>query len=481
MDPSEQARFLASGGDWWYSNAALFVIVLALLGAAAIVFLLYRRDLALLSTVLLAHTFVFVLNSRLPAVASAYILPLLVVPILSSRARDTDRRLALRPLKRILAFLLLSVLVCSARAFFEASKEYTGEDFAGALRFLLWGIVPTLAVLTLGNHEVPRQCRTVFKVLAVAGILLAAQLLVSIATGLLRGNSLLDVLSGRNAGGFVHIPMGGSNTIAAVLALSVVCGWGELRNGVGPIWRIILLASVAASLLAIFATLSRGATASLLIVAVVTFLRSRAASLTAVLGAATILATLGWLVLESPEIQNSAIYARILGRDIVTGGPGPGDWSGNRFLLWAGAARTFANNPLTGTGYLNHSALVLFGEKDAHNVELNVLYQLGLIGFVPFLWLCGHLIWIKHKLLRDFPWMSSDPIIKTFHNLQLLMLMNMQIESPEESAQYFMYIWVLLVLFVRYVKWLETCQATTRTPRRPGPSNAQGDLRCAFR
>jgi O-antigen ligase len=166
----------------------------------------------------------------------------------------------------------------------------------------------------------------------------------------------------------------------------------------------------------------------------------------------------GWLVFESPQFQKSAIYARIQGRNMVTGGPGAGDWNGNRFLLWKGAARTFANNPITGTGYPNHSILEQFGANVAHNLELDVLYQLGLIGFVPFLCLCGYLIWIKHKLLRRFAPLASDPVLRTFSGLQLLVFVNMQIESPEEGAQYFMYLCVLLTLFVRYVKWLESSQ-----------------------
>ena len=190
------------------------------------------------------------------------------------------------------------------------------------------------------------------------------------------------------SGAFQHY-----NDFAAFLGVLVfitIGFWGYVKK----LWQKILLFLVFLLISAnVILTLSRGAWISLLIVYLflIIFIKNKKRKLLFLL----FLVSFIGIIFSFPLLKERFLF-------IVKDG---GD--ADRFRVWKVALTMFSESPLFGKGlglFMSHfSKYINLSIQYAHNCYLQILAETGLLGFVPFMWFLGEIIFRGCKKLREKP------------------------------------------------------------------------------
>lgn len=307
--------------------------------------------------------------------------PLVFVALLSM-LRGDDRSMPL---------LLWAVVAAVLAACLSALGAEDDEKLFYGLSSLVAGLAVYLAVVL--------SARTVNHVLVIVrGISVAASIvgLFAVYQYLTHGGSDIGFVTssgevvGRATGGFVHPnQLGGFFVLPAALALGGAVGD---RRG-----RPLHLAALVLCLAGVFASFSRGALLGLAVVPLL-FVPWRA-----VVGAIPLLALVALLAMPS-----------LIGERFTTLSAN-GPEVGTRVDIWSAGATMWTENPITGVGlggypqayatarvparqYLPDT--VLEPPPHAHNVELNLLAEQGVVGFLAWVALLGGVVRLGLRMRR---------------------------------------------------------------------------------
>src|SRR5581483_7860726 len=231
----EATDLLGPGAGWWYTSWAVltsFVVVFLFISLA---FVRRRKYVAVLGLFAVAHTLLFIPDGH-PLFVSYFMLPV-VVPL----ALRFQRSQFHAPGYIFLLLLIFGAIILSF--------AQPGVERLTAVKFLFWAALGIVYVYRLKFSAIDQQSRELFRWLSYAGVSVAMQLIASLAMGVLAHSSLGEILNGRNTGGYIFIPIGGSNTLASILVVAILCGWAARVS-----W-----ATLSVQLLGLGFTLSRGA------------------------------------------------------------------------------------------------------------------------------------------------------------------------------------------------------------------------------
>lgn len=269
--------------------------------------------------------------------------------------------------------------------------ELPDEALSGAQRWVLNLAMFPIVYTALRK---PRHVRWVFA-LFVVGALLSAGL------GLATGSPAVD--SARLEGSGVNAnELGLQLVVAAILAAAL----GAARELPGPV-RMAAWCAAGLSLLALISTASRGALVGLVVALLVAPLlvgRGRRMFVLAIAGMA---------------VAAAASYAVVLGPTEDLERITESDATGTgRTEIWTIGWRMVQDRPLLGVGADNYgtstieyllqpggltrSEFFVDENKVAHNVYLQVIAELGIIGLVLFAIVIGFTLWTLWRAARDF-------------------------------------------------------------------------------
>lgn len=185
----------------------------------------------------------------------------------------------------------------------------------------------------------------------------------------------------------------GHDTIAGWMALGIMVVWGTLSGRWRQLhaferiaWPTALLAAAGY----ILVSMSRAAWLSLVLTAPVVWWRAghriRARWVAGLLAAGGVVVGVGIATgLWSVQV------ARIV---VASSGLDPAVWT--RLETWKSVLAAFAQHPIVGVGVKGTEALARAVESEAahaHNVYIQILGELGLIGAVLFIWMLGYILW----------------------------------------------------------------------------------------
>jgi O-antigen ligase len=264
--------------------------------------------------------------------------------------------------------------------------------------------------------------------------------------GVSTGTTQADTAAGGRLGGGIGDP----NELAALILPGLVFAVFLLALERGFFLRLLLAASCLVFLTTIFFTQSRGGIVALgvVILSGLAFggpIRGRIAAGSLALGALAVV----MFVLVAPPSS--------LGRlGSFTGGGGSG-----RLDLWKVATEVIGNHPVAGVGAGNFPVvepayaanagnlprvdLVLDDTKVVHNTYLNILTDLGLVGFVPFVALLLAVVVSTVRAVRRFE-ARGDPVAGMYGRAILIGVLGMLGAFTFLSAQYEKQLWLVLGL-----------------------------------
>lgn len=268
----------------------------------------------------------------------------------------------------------LAVALCLFLSWVLASQIWAEDVAVARSTFFRYALNFALFPIVYVAIRTPRHIVTLFGIFAAGSLLIAA-------AGLQSGGREDGRLGG---GGLDPNELGALLAVGAVLAMTLAC----YRVLGGPA-RVLALGIAVLCGVGVFLTSSRGALVGLAASIVATPLLAGPGRrlLASVLVIASGIATTVWLMLLAP--------ANTLERfSVASGGSG-------RVDLWTIALRMFNDNPVTGAGAGNFPVsaihyLLLPGTitrpeyiidkpKATHNIYLQVLVEMGLVGIVLFL------------------------------------------------------------------------------------------------
>lgn len=199
--------------------------------------------------------------------------------------------------------------------------------------------------------------------------------------------------------------LGEPNELAAVLVAGIVLAAGLAMVVRGPLLRLGLVVAAATCLLSTFLTLSRGGLIALAVAMVALVLvagRWRAAAI----GLAVV--ALSALVVFFAFVATPDQRARVT--DVGTGSGRSDIWTVGWRMVQAnpgvgvgvGQFQLSAVHYLIEPGAIQRSDLIVDTPKVAHNIYLQVLAELGIVGLVPFLLILGFGLWCCLRAARAF-------------------------------------------------------------------------------
>jgi putative inorganic carbon (hco3(-)) transporter len=224
--------------------------------------------------------------------------------------------------------------------------------------------------------------------------------------------------------------------------------------------RILALICHTLAVAALFFTGSRGgliAYGGMLLVSLL-FLRRRQVALSRVLLASALAAT---IVLSLPRESAPSRIQEADEYTVVT-----------RLALWAAAGSMFVQNPILGVGYGNYRALYndyLPGftpnQLDAHNLYLQFLSEMGIIGFLAFCLLAWSFARMAVRLAR-----SGDPFYRLLGigvggALAATLIHGMVDYLFNVSPQFGALFWLVMALGLAAFEQIERTEANSRVSR----------------
>jgi exopolysaccharide production protein ExoQ len=258
------------------------------------------------------------------------------------------------------------------------------------------------------------------------------------------GYGLIVPSAGERLGGTIGEP----NQLAAVLVAGVVLAAALAGVVRGPLLRIALMGASALCLTATFLTLSRAGLIALICAMLAAIVVAGKWRVPAIAFATLALSSL---------FVFFAFFATPEQRDRVTqinGGSGRSD-------IWKVGWRMVQANPIKGVGtgqfqssskhYLieagaiQRSDLIIDQPKVAHNIYLQELSELGVIGLIPFLAILVFPLWCALKAAREFDRMG-DPGLELMSRAIVVGLIGILAADFFASEQFSKQLWLLLGL-----------------------------------
>lgn len=322
------------------------------------------RTIALVGTVFFLTAATFAPDTPIPAVAFYVRYPFAVVLLLLTLHQGASASRALRQAPKAAAALVRwawgLVLVSALLAPFSIAP-------AGAVAQLA---IFAVLVATMHVHITHRwhyfgttttDLRTIFWTLSVPVV-------ISALTGRLRGARLAGLFENPN-----------TFAIMALLAVAVGLGvWSQHRT-------VATTVVLAINIVGMVMTQSRTALLAFAIAATVLVVRKWSGRIHPTVILAIVSA--GVVVLLTALLQVRIPVPQVIGR-FMTGADDP---LNTRDLAWSHALDLWSDHPLTGVGFRvgdvafkQASHLTAFGGSQAHNSYIQVLLEVGVLGFVPF-------------------------------------------------------------------------------------------------
>ena len=268
--------------------------------------------------------------------------------------------------------------------------------------FLAWPVAIAVLIVVATTVDSERRLRLVagaFVFAAVASLLLG---LGGGETGL--GSSLPSIGSAINDAGRVQGGVGGANALAAGLVSALALAGGLALTTRSRALRALLLAAVAVLGLGVVATQSRGGLVALAAAALVALVVFKARRGIVLLFVAFALAATTFALVVSPDASSCVTQ-----RD-ERGGSG-------RIDTWRVAVRIAQDHPLAGVGLRNYhvhalryagdlasleTVTLLERKQYVHNVYLELLAELGLVGLALYLVVVGGCLRASAVAIRRF-------------------------------------------------------------------------------
>jgi O-antigen ligase len=152
--------------------------------------------------------------------------------------------------------------------------------------------------------------------------------------------------------------------------------------------------------------------------------------------------------------ETGAKFLQSAGEDIVSGSVdySEDDNANFRILAWLEAAHRFSEQPLVGEGYgIPFTFELSDSDPRPHNTYLTILYKMGLLGFLPLLWILLSFYWKGWQTLRFLHGGPEALLLYVLLIGQTVMscfgLLNLLLESPFLACMF----WLILGVGFRII------------------------------
>lgn len=405
-------------------------------GAAAVYLVITLENLAAGLALFVGVTFlegISAFEALSLAKAAGALLAFSWIALVATR-RDDDRKFAREHPGAAAALIALGAWVTISVAWSEFPAAALDGTQRWILNLVLFPIVFT--AVRKGEHV-----RWVFVLFIVGALISASQ-------GILSGAAAAAADPGRLEGNGIN-----PNELGELLIVGVILAGalGACRDLASPA-RALAFMAAGVCLLALLMTVSRGAILGLVVALLVTPIligpgRRSTALVLVVLAAA---GGVGYFVVLAP----ASSVQRITQAD--TTGTGRTD-------IWKVGVRIVKARPLNGVGagqyptstihyllepgVITRSAFIIDDPKAAHNVYLQVLAELGVVGFALYLFVLGFALTSLLQAARSFA-RSGDQSMEVLSRALLIGLCGLLASAFFSTAVYSKQLWLLLALAV---------------------------------
>lgn len=252
-------------------------------------------------------------------------------------------------------------------------------------------------------------------------------------------NSLDQVLLERENGGLMSLPWGASNTIAGCLMMPFFLALDRAFNTSSLKFnsRAIMFLAMLLIMFAIIVTQSRNVIITLLLG--MTFIGVLTKNLKpTMLFLSTIVAIVISAAILSGQDFSSIFEARVGDQAQDVGG------FNGRTTLWEASILYFANHPFSPLGYFG-----MLGEMGhtGHNIFLTTLLERGILGLVAYILFLTNNLGFSVKKIFDKSLSFAIRRRMTLYLIAMLsMLLQLQFEDSNLTAQNIVYQWIFLAL-----------------------------------
>ncbi len=368
-----------------------------------------------------------------------FALPVLILLFISIVYNFITRRDNIRYPKDMRLPIFLAFIYVLAILLTSLANENIATAFARSI-FHIFGFFIFLHI-TL-NSAVASEAILVHKkitqIFVLSGFILSSYFIINFLIAV-QGNSLEQVLLERENGGLLSLPWGASNTIAGCLtmtcysALDQVFSIKSIKNK-GSIINIFMMIII---ILAIIITQSRNGIIALAVGLTLISLSTKNTKLLVVL--AIFMALIFSAVIDFSGQELEGVFSARVGDQAA-------DIAGfnGRTLIWDKAVAYFVAHPLRPLGYFGMMKEL---GNTGHNVFLTTLIEQGVFGLTVYvLFLTNNFLFcIKKTKIRHLSPTTRRKLI--FYLIAMLaLLLQLQFEDYNLTAQSIIYQWVFLAL-----------------------------------
>jgi putative inorganic carbon (HCO3(-)) transporter len=338
------------------------------------------------------------------------------------------------------------------RAFFSAHPHFS----AVMMLFLVWVLLSLTwaAMPGVGVEPASRYILNAFLFLIVFTAVRTRQHVIWLVGAFVTASTLaavygLVVPAPTGSDGRLGGSLGEPNELAAVLVAGIVLAAGLAAVMKGkPLARIALVGAAGMCLISIFLTLSRGGLIALAVAMVVAvFVAGRWRPAAALLAVATLSSVVLFFAFAATPNQRARVTE-------VGSGSGRSDiWEvGWRMVeanpvhgVGVGQFQSSAVHYLIAPGVIKRSDLIVDTPKVAHNIYLQVLAEMGVLGLIPFLIIIGFSLRCSLRAARAFE-RRRDQGMELMSRSVLVALVGILAADFFVSQQFSKQLWLLLGL-----------------------------------
>jgi O-antigen ligase len=271
-----------------------------------------------------------------------------------------------------------------------------------------------------------------------SGVIMSAYFIVNFLLAV-QQNSLDQVLLERENGGLMSLPWGASNTIAGCLMMPFFLALDRSFNTKSLKFnsRVVMFLAMLLIMFAIIVTQSRNVIITLLLGLTFVGVLTKNIKPT-ILFLVTIVTIVASLAIFSGQDLSSIFEARVGDQAQDVGG------FNGRTTLWEVAILYFSNHPFSPLGYFG-----MLGEigHTGHNIFLTTLLEQGIFGLVAYiLFLINNLGFSLKKIFDKSLSFAIRRRMTLYLIAMLSMLLQLQFEDSNLTAQNIFYQWIFLAL-----------------------------------